>query len=207
MSDTETLASLQPPENPGRRRLLTWTTGVVGAAGAGLAAWPFVASWKPSAKARLIGAPVEVFIGNLEPGQILRVQWRGQTIGLMRRTERMLEDLQVLNERLADPNSEVSSQQPGYAQNIHRSLRPEILVANIHCTHLGCVPQVLPEVEAQPFDADWRGGFFCPCHRSKFDLAGRVYRGVPAQLNLLIPPYSFIDDDHVIIGVDPQGAA
>ncbi|MFW5926688.1 MAG: ubiquinol-cytochrome c reductase iron-sulfur subunit, partial [Wenzhouxiangella sp.] len=185
----------------------TWTTGVVGAVGAGAALWPFVASWKPSARARVIGAPVEVFIGNLEPGQILRVQWRGQTIGVMRRSERMLADLERISDRMADPDSQVESQQPDYARNLHRSIRPEILVANIHCTHLGCVPQVLPEVEAQPFDDDWRGGFFCPCHRSKFDLAGRVYQGVPAQLNLLIPPYRFIDDEHVVIGEPPEGVA
>lgn len=207
MSETDSPASIQPPESPGRRRMLTWTTGVVGAVGAGFALWPFVASWKPSAKARLIGAPVEVNIGNLEPGQIMRVTWRGQTIGIMRRTERMLADLERLDERVADPQSEVESQQPAYAQNTHRSIRPEFLVANIHCTHLGCIPQILPEVEAQPFDSDWRGGFFCPCHRSKFDLAGRVYRGVPAQLNLLIPPYHFIDDETLLIGVGPEGAA
>lgn len=207
MSETDSLASVQPPEDPGRRRLLTWTTGVVGAVGAGLALWPFAASWKPSAKARLIGAPVEVFIGNLEPGQMLRVQWRGQTIGVMRRSERMLEDLPRLNDQLADPQSEVESQQPEYAQNVHRSIRPELLVANIHCTHLGCIPQVLPEVEAQPFDQDWMGGFFCPCHRSRFDLAGRVYQGVPAQLNLVIPPYHFVDDQNIIIGTGPEGAA
>ncbi|MEE4304929.1 MAG: ubiquinol-cytochrome c reductase iron-sulfur subunit [Wenzhouxiangella sp.] len=208
MSETD-LASTQPPENPGRRRLLTWTTGVVGAVGAGLAIWPFAASWKPSAKARLIGAPVEVNVANLEPGQIMKVQWRGSTIGIMRRNERMIEDLPEINERLADPQSEVATQQPEYAQNVHRSIKPEFLVANIHCTHLGCIPTFLPEVEAQPFDADWRGGFFCPCHRSKFDLAGRVYAGVPAQLNLVIPPYHFVDDNTVMIGEGPkaEGAA
>jgi len=207
MSETDSLASIKPPENPGRRRMLTWTTGVVGAAGAAAALWPFAASWKPSAKARLIGAPVEVNVSQLEPGQMMRVQWRGATIGIMRRTERMLDDLARLNEKVADPQSEVESQQPPYAQNVHRSIRPELLVANIHCTHLGCIPQVLPEVEAQPFDAEWRGGFFCPCHRSRFDLAGRVYRGVPAQLNLVIPPYHFVDDGTILIGVDPEGAA
>lgn len=206
MSETDSLASIQPPENPARRRLLTWTTGVVGAVGAGFALWPFAASWKPSARARLIGAPVEVFVGDMEPGQIQRVQWRGQTIGIMRRTQRMLDDLARLEEKLADPES-ATEQQPEYARNLHRSIRPEYLVANIHCTHLGCIPQVLPEVEAQPFDAEWRGGFFCPCHRSRFDLAGRVYRGVPAQLNLLIPPYHFVDDGTILIGVDPEGAA
>lgn len=206
MSETDSLASLQPPENPGRRRMLTWTTGVVGAAGAAAALWPFAAAWKPSARARIVGAPVEVNVSGMEPGQIMRVVWRGQTIGIMRRNERMLNDLPELNEKLADPQSEVPTQQPPYAQNPHRSIRPEFLVANIHCTHLGCIPQVLPEVEAQPFDAEWRGGFFCPCHRSRFDLAGRVYSGVPAQLNLLIPPYHFVGDETIVIGLDPEGA-
>ena len=207
MSETESLDSLQPPADPSRRRLLTAATGVVGAVGVGAAAWPFLASLRPSAKARIVGAPVEVFIGNLEPGQLARVQWRGQTIGIMRRTDRMLEQLPALQDRLRDPDSATASQQPDYARNEHRSIRPEILVLNVHCTHLGCVPQVVPEIGPQPFDRDWRGGFFCPCHRSTFDLAGRVYSGVPAVLNLLVPPYSFMDDNHVVIGVDHEGAA
>lgn len=208
MSETESLDSIQPQTDLGRRRLLMATTGVIGAVGVGAAAWPFLASLRPSAKARIVGAPVEVYIGNLEPGQLARVQWRGQTIGIMRRTERMLEQLPALADRLRDPESSLAFQQPEYARNVHRSIRPEILVLNMHCTHLGCVPQVVPEIGPQPFDADWRGGFFCPCHRSTFDLAGRVYRGVPAIRNLLVPPYSFADDEHVIIGVDhEQGAA
>ena len=208
MSETESLDSIQPQTDLGRRRLLMATTGVIGAVGVGAAAWPFLASLRPSAKARIVGAPVEVYIGNLEPGQLTRVQWRGQTIGIMRRTERMLEQLPALADRLRDPESSVADQQPEYARNVHRSIRPEILVLNVHCTHLGCVPQVVPEIGPQPFDADWRGGFFCPCHRSTFDLAGRVYRGVPAIRNLLVPPYSFVDDEHVAIGVDhEQGAA
>ena len=208
MSETESLDSIQPQTDLGRRRLLMATTGVIGAVGVGAAAWPFLASLRPSAKARIVGAPVEVYIGNLEPGQLARVQWRGQSIGIMRRTERMLEQLPALADRLRDPESSLAFQQPEYARNVHRSIRPEILVLNMHCTHLGCVPQVVPEIGPQPFDADWRGGFFCPCHRSTFDLAGRVYRGVPAIRNLLVPPYSFADDEHVIIGVDhEQGAA
>lgn len=207
MSETESLDSLHPETDLSRRRLLLAGTGVVGAVGVGLAAWPFVASWKPSARARLVGAPVEVFIGDLEPGQMTRVQWRGQAIGIMRRTDRMLQDLSGLDERLRDADSSVADQQPSYAQNTHRSLKPEFLVLNLHCTHLGCIPEVLPEVEAQPFDENWKGGFYCPCHKSTFDLAGRVFRGVPAQLNLVIPPYQFVDDDHVLIGVDPEGVA
>lgn len=207
MSETETLDSLKPPADPSRRLLLTAVTGVVGGAGVAAAAWPFLASLRPSAKAKIVGAPVEVFIGNLEPGQLQRVRWRGQTIGIMLRTEKMLEQLPDLEGRLLDPQSEVADQQPDYAQNIHRSIRPDLMVLNIHCTHLGCIPQMLPEVQSQPFDEDWRGGFFCPCHRSKFDLAGRVYNGVPAALNLLVPPYTFPDDEHVMIGVDYEGAA
>ncbi len=207
MSETESLDSEQSAPDLSRRRLLLGTTSVVGAFGVAAAAWPFLASLRPSARARIIGAPVEVYIGSLEPGQLARVQWRGQTIGIMRRTERMLEQLPDLNARLRDPESSVADQQPEYARNLHRSIRPEILVLNVHCTHLGCVPQVIPEIGPQPFDADWRGGFFCPCHRSTFDLAGRVFSGVPAVRNLLVPPHSFVDDDNVIIGVDPEGVS
>lgn len=207
MSDKEPLASIQPPADKSRRRLLVAGTSVVGAIGAALATWPFIESWKPSARARIIGAPVGVPVGDLAPGQLQRVQWRGQTIGLMRRTQRMIDDLSGLRDELRDPDSEVADQQPSYAQNEYRSIRPELLVVNVHCTHLGCVPQVVPEAGPQSFDANWKGGFFCPCHRSKFDLAGRVYRGVPAALNLLVPPYTYIDDEHVMIGVDSGGAA
>lgn len=206
MSETEPLASVQTPADPSRRRLLGAATGVVGAVGVGAATWPFLATLRPSDKAKVIGAPVEVFIGSLEPGQMTRVQWRGQTIGIMRRTETMLAQLPAMTDRLRDPGSETASQQPAYAQNEYRSIRPDILVLNVHCTHLGCIPRVIPEVGAQPFDDDWKGGFFCPCHRSMFDLAGRVYNGVPAVLNLLVPPYSFADDEHVVIGIDPEGA-
>ncbi len=207
MSETESLDSVQPVADQSRRRLLVAATGVVGAVGAGAAAWPFLASLQPSARARIVGAPVEVYIGSLEPGQLARVQWRGQTIGIMRRTEQMLAQLPGLNDRLRDPDSSVRDQQPDYARNVHRSIRPDVLVLNVHCTHLGCVPQVIPEIGAQPFDSDWRGGFFCPCHRSTFDLAGRVFSGVPAVRNLLVPPHSFIDDNHVVIGIDHEGAA
>jgi len=185
--------------------LLLAGTGVVGAVGAGFVAWPFLASWKPSARARVVGAPVEAFIGAMEPGQLLKVVWRGQTIGILRRTPRMLEDLDEINEELRDPQSTTMTQQPEYAANLHRSIRPEYLVANLHCTHLGCVPEFIPEVGAQPFEPNWKGGFFCPCHKSKFDLAGRVYSGVPAPTNLIIPPYRFTDDEHVLIGMEPEG--
>jgi len=205
MSDKQSLASIDPSPNKGRRMLLLAGTGVVGAVGAGFVAWPFLASWKPSARARVVGAPVEAFIGAMEPGQLLKVVWRGQTIGILRRTPRMLEDLDEINEELRDPQSTTMTQQPEYAANLHRSIRPEYLVANLHCTHLGCVPEFIPEVGAQPFEPNWKGGFFCPCHKSKFDLAGRVYSGVPAPTNLIIPPYRFTDDEHVLIGMEPEG--
>lgn len=192
--------------NNGRRRFLIATTSVVGATGVGIAAIPFIESWKPSARAQAIGAPVQVNIDGLEPGQLMKVQWRGQTIGILRRSQQTLELLTSLDDRLRDPSSQ-ESEQPGFAQNEGRALNEEYLVVNMHCTHLGCVPQVVPTVGAEPFDDDWKGGFFCPCHKSKFDMAGRVYKGVPAPTNLRIPPYSYIDDTTLLIGVSPEGVA
>ena len=192
--------------NKGRRRFLLATTSVVGAVGVGFAAVPFIESWMPSAKAQAVGAPVQVNFGALEPGQVLKVLWRGQTIGVLRRKQEILDLLPELNDRLRDPESK-ESEQPSFARNEYRSLRPEYLVVNMICTHLGCVPRVVPEVGPEPWDEDWKGGFFCPCHKSKFDMSGRVYKGVPAPTNLRIPPYSFIDEQTVVIGVEPQGAS
>jgi ubiquinol-cytochrome c reductase iron-sulfur subunit len=192
--------------NKGRRRFLVATTSVVGAAGVGFAAVPFVQSWNPSAKAQAVGAPVQVSLGKLEPGQLLKVQWRGQTIGVLRRTEETIGFLEGIGEQLRDPES-LESEQPSFALNDGRALNEEYLVVNMHCTHLGCVPQVLPQVGPQPFEENWKGGFFCPCHKSKFDMAGRVYKGVPAPTNLKIPPYSFIDSQTLLIGVNPEGVA
>lgn len=191
--------------NKGRRRFLVATTSVVGGVGVGLAAIPFIKSWMPSAKAQAVGAPVEVNIGKLKEGQLLKVQWRGQTIGVLRRTQEMVSNLANNDEVLADPQS-AAAEQPEYVQGEPRALNPEFLVVNMHCTHLGCVPQMVPQVGPQPFDADWNGGFYCPCHKSKFDLSGRVYKGVPAPTNLRIPPYSFLDERTLMIGVSPQGA-
>ncbi|MEJ2534322.1 MAG: ubiquinol-cytochrome c reductase iron-sulfur subunit, partial [Gammaproteobacteria bacterium] len=156
--------------------------------------------------AQAVGAPVQVPLEGLEPGQILKVQWRGQTIGVLRRSRETLDLLPEVDAELRDPGSQ-SSDQPEYAQNEARASRAEYLVVNMHCTHLGCIPQLIPEVGAQPFDENWKGGFYCPCHKSKFDMAGRVYTGVPAPTNLRIPPYAFIDDQHIVIGSDPEGAA
>jgi len=207
MSDKQSLASVEVQPDKGRRILLLAGTGAVGAVGAGFAAWPFIASWKPSARARVVGAPVEAYIGDLESGQLMRLAWRGQTIGILRRSQAMIDDLPAIEDQLRDPASEVETQQPAYANGPTRAIRPEYLVFNMHCTHLGCIPEYIPEVAPQPFEPQWRGGFFCPCHKSKFDLAGRVYQGVPAPTNLLIPPHHYIDDQHVMIGVDPEGAA
>ena len=191
--------------NKNRRRFLVAATSVVGAVGAGFTAVPFIKSWKPSARAKAVGAPVQVTLDGLEPGQILKVQWRGQTIGVLRRSEETLALLPEVDGDLRDPGS-AESDQPGFAQNEARSLNPEYLVVNMHCTHLGCIPQLIPEVGSQPFEENWKGGFNCPCHKSKFDMAGRVYSGVPAPSNLKIPPYSYIDDTTLVIGVSPEGA-
>lgn len=193
--------------NTGRRRFLTATTAVVGGVGAIFAAVPFIKSWKPSARAQVAGAPVTVDISRLEPGQRLTATWRGQPVWLIRRTEEQLAALGSLADELRDPHSENPEQQPVYAKNETRSIRPELLVLVGICTHLGCVPLYRPEMVPQPFASDWKGGFFCPCHSSRFDLAGRVFEGVPAPTNLKVPPYHFLDDNRVVLGVDPDGVA
>jgi len=193
--------------NPRRRRLLIITTGL-GLAGAGFAATPFVKSMLPSARARAAGAPVEVDISRLEPGQLLTVEWRGRPVWILRRTPRMLETLPRIEDELADPDSTVEAQQPAYARNQARSIKPEILVLVGICTHLGCSPdRRLQGGAASGLGSDWPGGFFCPCHGSKFDLAGRVYRNVPAPTNLVVPPHHYLADTRIEIGVDPEGAA
>ena len=186
-----------------RRHFLTVATAVTGAVGAGFAAVPFLSSLKPSARAQALGAPVEVNIGSMQPGELIRVLWRGRLIFVLRRTEDMLARLPEGLDQLRDPNSEVVEQQPGYAANETRSVRPEYLVVEGSCTHLGCAP--LEDFEVRPSE-NWGGGFFCPCHGSKFDLAGRVFKGVPAPSNLRIPPHRFVTDDLILIGQD-TGAA
>ena len=193
--------------NTGRRRFLTATTAVVGAVGAGFAAVPFIKSWSPSARARFAGAPVSQDIGALVEGQQLVINWRGQPIFIARRSTAMLDTMKSLDALLADPGSANVDQQPKYAQNASRSIKPEISVLVGVCTHLGCAPEHLPEVKPQPFDPDWKGGYFCPCHKSRFDMSGRVFQDVPAPINLLVPPHHYVDDNTLVIGVDPQGAA
>lgn len=190
--------------NEGRRRFLTAATSVVGAAGAVGVAVPFVGSWNPSAKAKAAGAPVRANISKLEPGQMIVVEWRGKPVYILRRTEENLSALAGMADRLRDPES-VEPQQPEYAKNEGRSIKPEILVLLGLCTHLGCAPMYRPDVGAADLGGDeWEGGFFCPCHGSKFDLAGRVFKGVPAPVNLEVPPYSYETDTVVLVGVDQE---
>ena len=194
--------------NPRRRRLLVITSGL-GVVGTAFAITPFVLSMLPSARAKAAGAPVEVDISKIEPGQLLTVAWRGQPVWILHRTPAMLEELKKDDSLLADPNSTVASQQPSYAKNVDRSIKPEYLVLIGICTHLGCtpLPRLVPGVPSGLGDS-WPGGFFCPCHGSKFDLAGRVFKNVPAPINLKVPPYQYLSDTRILVGVDKkEGAA
>jgi ubiquinol-cytochrome c reductase iron-sulfur subunit len=192
--------------NSGRRRFLTAATSVVGAVGMGFVLVPFISSMQPSARARAAGAPVRADISKLEPGQMVRVKWRGKPVWLVRRTQKMLEVLPTLDPQLSDPES-LESIQPPYAQNEYRSIKPEFLVTVGICTHLGCSPTYRPDVGAADLGADWEGGFFCPCHGSKFDLAGRVYKGVPAPTNLDVPPHTYLSETELLIGEDDEEVA
>lgn len=189
----------------GRRRFLTVATTVVGGAGAAMAAVPFLASLAPSERAKALGAPVTIDISDLEPGQLVITAWRGKPVWVVRRTEAMLATLGSVRGELRDPNSD-QPQQPEYAKNEYRSIRPEVLVMIGSCTHLGCSPSFRPEIAPNDLGSDWQGGFFCPCHGSKFDLAGRVYAGVPAPLNLPVPPHRYVTDTEVLVGED-EGVA
>ena len=192
--------------NPVRRKFLTAATSAVGVAGAVGIAVPFVGSWNPSASAKAAGAPVKADIGKIEPGQMIVVEWRGKPVYVLHRTEEQLEGLPKLNDQLKDPESQASVQ-PEYVTGLDRSIRPELLVIEGLCTHLGCAPKFRPEVGAADLGGDaWLGGFFCPCHGSKFDLSGRVYSGVPASANLIVPPHSFEGDNILVIGVDAEAA-
>ena len=192
------------PVDAGRRRFLTWTTAVVGGVGATFAAVPFISSWNPSAKAKAAGAPVEVDISKIEPGQLLRVEWRGKPVWVVNRPQSVLDNLNTIGDKLRDPDSE-EPQQPEYTTNVHRSIKPELFVGVGLCTHLGCSPTYLPG----SFGEQVQGveyGFFCPCHGSKFDMAGRVFQSVPAPLNLEVPPHHYVDEATILVGLD-QGEA
>jgi ubiquinol-cytochrome c reductase iron-sulfur subunit len=191
--------------NSGRRTFLTVATSAVAAVGAVGILTPFVGSWNPSAKAKAAGAPVKADVSLLEPGQMVVVEWRGQPVYVVNRTASQLGALAGLNGQLRDPESENTAQQPPYITGIERSSIPNLLVVVGLCTHLGCAPKFVPEVGvADMGGAAWVGGFFCPCHGSKFDLSGRVYAGVPAPSNLLVPPYSFEGDKILVVGVNPE---
>jgi len=192
--------------NKSRRTLLVGATAAVGAVGAGFVAVPFVKSWNPSEKAKAAGAPAKVDVSKIEPGAMLTAEWRGKPVYIARRTEEALATLPALNDRLKDPENSVKDQQPAYADNINRSRKPELIVLLGVCTHLGCAPKYFAEVKPEPFDADWKGGWFCPCHGSRFDLSGRVFNGSPASTNLVVPPYSYESENVVIIGVDEENA-
>ncbi|OOV88441.1 ubiquinol-cytochrome c reductase iron-sulfur subunit [Oceanospirillum linum] len=191
--------------NKGRRRFLLGATSAVGAVGVVGVAVPFVASWNPSAKARAAGAPAKADISKLQPGQQMTIEWRGKPVWVINRTPEMMANLEKLNDQVADPNSEVP-QQPEYITGVLRSIKPEYAVMIGICTHLGCSPTYRPEVAPADLGEDWLGGFFCPCHGSRFDLSGRVYKGVPAPVNLEVPPYKYESDDIIVIGVDQEKA-
>ena len=191
--------------NNSRRLLLLGSTAAVGAVGAGFVAVPFLASWNPSEKAKAAGAPAKVDISKLEPGAMLTAEWRGKPVYVVRRTKEVLAMLEGLADRLKDPANGNKDQQPAYADNVQRSREPELLVLLGVCTHLGCAPKFFAEVKPEPFDADWQGGFFCPCHGSRFDMSGRVFNGSPAGDNLLVPPY-MVEDNILVIGIDEETA-
>ncbi|PHQ73175.1 MAG: ubiquinol-cytochrome c reductase iron-sulfur subunit [Marinobacter sp.] len=189
----------------GRRRFLIGATSVVGGVGVVGAAVPFLGSWNPSAKAEAAGAPVTVNISKIEPGQQITVEWRGKPVWIIRRTEEMLANIEKLNDAVKDPMSE-APQQPSYIQGPLRAIKPEFGVYVGLCTHLGCVPSYRPEVAPADLGENWLGGLFCPCHGSRYDMAGRVYEAQPAPLNLEVPPYRFDDDVTMTIGLDPEAA-
>ena len=193
----------------GRRQLLTVATSITGAVGVAFAAAPFLASWQPSARAKALGAPDEIDISKLEPGAMLKFVWRGKPVYVVRRTPGMIESLANNDALLSDPRSN-ASRQPDYAKNPERSRNPEYFVVLGVCTHLGCAPQNRFNPGASEdgvLNADWPGGFFCPCHGSKFDVSGRVFKGVPAPTNLEIPPYTLVDNQRILIGIDEVRAS
>ncbi len=190
-----------------KRRFLLAATGVAGGVAGAATAVPFVASMLPSERAKAAGAPVEADIGQLAPGEMTRVEWRGKPVWIVRRTREMLETVKQSDEKVADPRSDRNKElTPEYARNEFRSIKPEYLVVVGICTHLGCSPVDKFKAQAEPFEGDWKGGFYCPCHGSLFDLAGRVYKNKPAPDNLTVPPHKYLSDTKLLIGEDAQGA-
>ena len=189
-----------------KRRILTAAAGVVGGIGVAYVATPFILSMDPSLKAQAAGAPVEVDVSKMKVGQLLTVEWRGKPIWILRRDKSILDRMETLNDQLKDPHSKEQSQQPTYADNENRSIKPDYMVMIGICTHLGCSPTFRPEIAPEDLGPEWKGGFFCPCHGSRYDLSGRVYAGVPAPSNLQVPPYRFVTDTRIMIGVNPEHA-
>jgi len=196
------MTSSAAPTDPVRRRWVA-AASITGGAGVVTASVPFVASLAPSERARALGAPVEIDVSPIHPGELVTIEWRGKPVGILRRTREMLAVLREHDDLLADPRSTRHEQQPAYARNEFRSVKPDFAVLVAICTHLGCVPTFRPERGAADLGADWPGGFYCPCHGSKFDLAGRVFKNVPAPSNLEVPPHRFRTDLTVLIGLGP----
>ena len=202
-TNQSTPTAAERPENNNRRKFLTIATSVVGGVGVIGAAVPFIGSWNPSAKAKAAGADVEVDISSIEPGQLIRVMWRSKPVWIVRRTPEILAELEKVEDQLKDPESE-AEQQPSFAQNRARSLKEEYLILVGICTHLGCSPQHVKDGAMEQYVEGVQNGFFCPCHGSKFDMSGRVFQNVPAPLNLVVPPYQFVNDTTVIIGSEAE---
>lgn len=192
--------------NQKRRRVLGVMTAAVGGAGAVGVVVPFIGSWNPSARAKAAGAPVTVDIGKIDPGGMITAEWRGKPVFILRRTAEALGNLPKLVEKLKDPQSE-ASQQPAYVDSTNRAIKDEYVILLGLCTHLGCSPKLRTDIGAADLGgAEWLGGFFCPCHGSKFDLAGRVYSGAPATTNLVVPPHRYVSDNVIVIGEDQETA-
>lgn len=194
----------EEPIDHKRRRVLLASAAAMSGIGAAYVATPFIISMDPSAKAEAAGAPVEVDISKMEFGQLLTVEWRGKPVWILRRDTGILDTLKTMTAVLRDPQSEELSQQPRYAKNEFRAINPEFMVMIGICTHLGCAPTYRPDKAAEDMGGDWKGGFFCPCHGSRYDLSGRVFAGVPAPSNLVVPPYRYVTDSRLLIGVDPE---
>jgi ubiquinol-cytochrome c reductase iron-sulfur subunit len=199
-----TIEQIQAPDDEERRKLLAGATAAAGGLALAGATVPFVASLWPSQRARAAGAPVEVEIAALNPGELKTVEWRGKPVWILRRTPEMLAGLESVRDRLTDPDSRVADQQPEYARNPARSIEPGLFVTISLCTHLGCIPTYAPEPGS--IERGWPGGFYCPCHGSKFDLAGRVFKGSPAPANLVIPPHRYAGEGRLVVGLDATEA-
>jgi len=205
MSTDSAISGVNPNVDTSRRRFLTLAASGMGVVGGAAVVWPFLASLKPSAKAQAAGAPITIDLAAIEPGQKFTTTWRGKAIWVVKRTPEMVASLDKVKGDLIDPDS-AKSTQPEYAKNGARAIKPDVAVLIANCTHLGCIPTFRPEYPAPDIAANWEGGFFCPCHGSKFDLAGRVFKGSPAPVNLSVPPYRFASDAQLVVGEDQAAA-